>query len=180
MRAFIALDVPDGFVGETAIAARQLSRAIEGRFMAADTYHITLAFLGEVDGAAISAVMDAMDDAIRGMGPLRLTCTGLGKFGRAENATLWLGVDGGDALTELANRVREGLDKTGVEYDRKPFKPHLTIARRARIPGGQLPPISFPAPSAADTVTLYESTLFHDGARYDDLYSARLEAAQER
>ena len=51
MRTFIALDLPPGFADDAAALARRLSASMEGRFLPRDTYHLTLAFLGDVDEA---------------------------------------------------------------------------------------------------------------------------------
>lgn len=51
MRTFIALDIPEEFADDVAALARVLSASVEGRFLARDTYHLTLAFLGDIDDA---------------------------------------------------------------------------------------------------------------------------------
>ncbi len=76
----------------------------------------------------------------------------------------------------LAETVREELGARGVAYDGKPFKPHITLARRVRIPRTDLPPLAFPLNDEASAVTLFKSTLARDGATYKPLYTARLEA----
>lgn len=174
MRAFIALELPDAFWRETADMARQLGEHVEGRFTAPGTFHITLAFLGEVDEAAKGLAVDAVDAACLGAAPIVLRSDGLGEFGRSNDATLWLGVKGGPGLQELAARLREQLDVRGVPFDRKPFRAHVTIARRARIPKGALPPLAFPREDVATRVTLFKSELSHEGASYKPLYTFEL------
>lgn len=174
MRAFIALELPERFEDEVADLARLLGENIEGRFMRRDTYHLTLAFLGEVDDAARASAMDAMDEAAEGMGVIPLACDGLGKFGKPRDATLWLGVQRTEELESLAARLRDGLARRGVAFDSKPFRAHITLARRARIPKGQLPALPFPQPDEAVRVTLFRSTLTHEGATYKPLYTIEL------
>ena len=175
MRAFIALELPGAFLRETADLARLLAEHVEGRFPSHDAYHITLAFLGEVDDAEKGLAMDAIDAACASFGPIALESDGLGKFGRASDATLWLGVKADGGLAELASRLREELDARGVPYDAKPFRAHITLARRARIPKGELPALPFPAPNTATRVTLFKSELSPDGATYKPLYAVELE-----
>ena len=134
MRTFIALEPPAAFADEAAGVARTLSRAVEGRFLPRESYHLTLAFLGEVDDAGAARAMDALDEACAGRGPVPLRPEGLGKFGRASDATLWLGIADDPALTGLAAAVRDALAARGLPFDEHPFRPHLTLARRARIP----------------------------------------------
>ena len=174
MRAFIALELPACLEDEVADLARQLGAHIEGRFMRRETYHLTLAFLGEIDDAGRAAAMDAMDEASEGVGAITLTCNGLGKFGKPRDATLWLGMQPTADLEGLAARLREGLAARGVTFDAKPFRAHITLARRARIPKGSLPPLPFPQPDEAVRFTLFRSTLTHEGASYKPLYTIEL------
>ena len=154
MRAFIALELPADFADDTAAAARRLSASLEGRFLDRSTYHLTLAFLGDIDDAEASRAMDAL--------------------GRPADATLWLGVAPDPALQALAERVREELTARDVPFDPKPFRPHITLGRRVRIPKKPLPPLAFPLPAHARTVTLFKSTLSRDGAEYKPLYTVEL------
>ena len=76
---------------------------------------------------------------------------------------------------EKLERLRDELASRNVPFDAKPFKPHITLARRARIPKASLPPLAFPRDDRACTATLYKSTLERTGAVYKPLHSARLD-----
>ena len=89
-------------------------------------------------------------------------------------ATLWLGIASDPALATLAERVREELAARDVPFDPKPFRPHITLGRRMRIPKKPLPLLAFPLPAQAQTVTLFKSTLSRDGAEYKPLYTVEL------
>lgn len=174
MRAFVALELPERFEYETAHVAQQLERAVEGRFLPRNTYHLTLAFLGEVDEREVSAAIAAIDAACENAAPVPLGSDGLGKFGRANDATLWMGIAPAPALMSLSARAREELAARDVPFDAKPFKPHITLARRARIPKAALPALAFPCEDEASTVTLFKSTLSKEGAAYKPLHTATL------
>lgn len=174
MRTFIALEPPEEFVEDVAALARVLSAAVEGRFVPRQNYHATLAFLGDVDEAHARDAMDAMDEACAGAEAVPLRSDSLGKFGRASDATLWLGLAPDPGLTNLATRLRELLRAHGIPFDEKPFLPHITLARRARIPKGLLPELAFPLPCDAARVTLFKSTPSRDGAQYKPLYEVDL------
>ena len=162
MRTFIALDLPPDFADDAAALARRLSASMEGRFLKRDTYHLTLAFLGDVDEAQLAAATDALEAACAGASPVPLRSDGLGKFGRATE------------LEQLAARLRDELRARDVPFDAKPFKAHLTLARRARIPHVGLPHLAFPQDDEAYDVTLYKSTLDRAGAAYKPLHTVRL------
>ena len=174
MRTFIALELPDLFEDEVASLVRQLSDAVAGRFMRRETYHVTLAFLGDVDEMGARAAMAALDAACAGAAPVELVPVGLGTFGRPRDATLWLGLRSTPEITGLAEAVRVELDARGCSYDRKAFRPHITLARRARLPEGALPGLAFPLPATARRVTLFKSTLTQEGARYKPLHTVEL------
>ena len=120
--------------------ATAAERGVNTRMARRETWHITLAFLGEVaedrvDRAheAIRRVADGWRDA--GVAPPELRLAGGGKFGRGRFTVLWVGVDGErESLVSLSRRVRRELKRERLPYDNKPFKPHLTVAR----PGDRL------------------------------------------
>lgn len=174
MRTFIALELPECFAADTAGLARQLGAVVEGRFLPRETHHLTLAFLGEVAEADIAAATDALEAACADMPRIPLRSDGLGEFGRANDATLWLGIAPAPELEELASRLREELTSRQLPFDDKPFKPHITLARRARIPKTSLPPLAFPRDDQAHTVTLFKSTLSREGAAYKPLATVHL------
>ena len=174
MRAFIALDIPQALREDVAALTRQLKATVKGRFVPRENYHVTVAFLGDTSERELADAMGVLDDTASRFDPVELVPDGLGKFGRANDATLWLGFTQNPKLMELAAFVREGLDDAGVNYDSKPFVPHLTIARRAALDSGTLPALPFPTPERASELTLFKSTLARDGAIYEPVYTVRL------
>ncbi len=174
MRAFIALELPPRFADEVAALSRRLALSVEGRFVPRENHHLTLAFLGDVYEAEAAAAVGALERACAGAGPVRLRADGLGTFGRARDATLWMGIVPAPELRDLVGRVRAELDACGLDYDRKAFRPHVTLARRARLPQGDLPTLGFPNDDEADTATFFRSILDSDGATYKPLFSVRL------
>jgi 2'-5' RNA ligase len=92
---------------------------------------------------------------------------GGGRFGRRRFTIMWAGLAGDvESLVGLATGVRRELRRARVPFDRKPFKPHLTLAR----PGDRLTDEELRADLAAlggyegpewtvDAVHLYSSQL---------------------
>ncbi len=174
MRTFIALELPSDFADDVAGLSRRLSAVIDGRFMPPQNRHLTLAFLGDVDQTQVSAAIDAMEAACAQAEPVPFASDGLGKFGRARDATLWLGVSARPELTDLVDRLREELAARDVPFDNKAFKPHITLARRACIPQEPLPDLAFPRDDQATRVTLFKSKLDRSGAVYEPLHTIDL------
>ena len=175
MRTFIALELPQEFCDDTASLARDLSKTVQGRFMKRETYHLTLAFLGEINEATATKVIEILDTIQPQARANRLNATGLGKFGKPHDATLHLQIQAIDSLIQLAKLLREELKANNISFEEKKFRPHITLARRAQIPKGKLPELTFPRPALATTVTFFKSTLTSEGAHYKPLYSIQLD-----
>lgn len=174
MRAFIALQPPEAFLDDVEDLARELACCCDGRFVPRQNYHVTLAFLGEIDEEGARSAMASIDAACAGAGPAALIPTGLGTFGSRRNKTLWLGLQNVPELGLIADCMRDELDQRGLDYDRKGFLPHITLARRAVLPDGALPALAFPREAEAQRVVLYRSYLEEEGPRYKELYAAEL------
>ena len=174
MRAFVALELPAGFSREVSELSRQLAATCSGRFVPEGNHHLTLAFLGELCEAEVRAAMAALDEVSANAGPVSLAVDGLGTFGGGANRTLWLGIRLTDELGSLAERLRRALADRGLSFDEKPFLPHVTLARRVRLPRGELGDLVFPTSDEARCVTLFRSILSSVGASYKPLYSVEL------
>lgn len=126
-RLFVALPLPVELGEQVARAAACLS----GRKVAAEQYHITLAFLGEGDPAAAGEALRRVDfSAFTG------SLGHPGTFSSGKDKVLWLGVEPAHKLTDLACRVQAAMTRAGFALPDRPFAPHLTLARR--FPGGDL------------------------------------------
>ncbi|GAB1691944.1 RNA 2',3'-cyclic phosphodiesterase [Krasilnikovia sp. M28-CT-15] len=110
-------------------------RGVNTRLARRETWHVTLAFLGEVADERAPAVSGALHRAAdvwraAGSGAPRLCLAGGGRFGRGRFTVLWVGVDGDtDAVQRLSKQVRRELKHDRLPFDERPFKPHLTVAR---------------------------------------------------
>jgi 2'-5' RNA ligase len=90
-----------------------------------EQWHVTLAFLGDVDHAA--SVEEALELAAGVHAPFSLRLARSGSFGPR---TTWAGVAGDvDALRSLAADVQEACRAAGVELERRAYRPHLTVGR---------------------------------------------------
>ncbi|MFC1419991.1 RNA 2',3'-cyclic phosphodiesterase [Streptacidiphilus cavernicola] len=131
MRLFAAVLPPAAAIKELAVAAaplHALPQAAALRWTGEPTWHLTLAFLGQVDpgdieplGARLAAAAATVDRTPR------LNLAGGGHFG---DRALWAGVQGDTrALRDLAEEVGAVARATGIGVDETPFRPHLTLAR---------------------------------------------------
>ena len=178
MRLFIAAELPEPMIEALAETSAALRGSVCGRFVGTDSFHMTLAFLGQVPGLRVPAVEAALEQACAGHGPIRATLGELGSFGRPRAATLWQGLqpgEGTDALAALAADVRAGLTQEGFSFDGKSFLPHVTLMRAAKLEGGVLP-FAQQASGVIDTATLFESDLSGERPVYEPLHRVFLGA----
>jgi RNA 2',3'-cyclic 3'-phosphodiesterase len=161
-----------------AVSARTDALKIRGgRTMTREQLHLTLQFLGDdVDMEAVTAALSGF--SVRG-GRVRLG--GAGAFPNARKGrVLWIGVaEGVDVLARLAHGVAERLAPIGYEPDARAFRPHLTIVRCARPTDLREPVAEFGAEPfgsdwPVDALTVYESVLQPEGARYIERASLSL------
>jgi 2'-5' RNA ligase len=131
VRVFIALAPPDHAKEEL---ARELRPAYEThphvRWNRIEDWHITLAFLGEIQVATVPLLGPPLADLAADRQPPFLALRGSGSF---DDRVLWSGIDGDlDALHELAADVRTTVRNCGVTFEDRPLRPHLTLARARR------------------------------------------------
>ena len=131
-RLFIAAELPQEMAVELERTARRLKQAVRARYSRTENYHITLAFLGETDLALVPKIAAALEGMPKN-GAIPVSLGRLGHFGRENDAVLWCGLKGGQRLAALAGEVRAALEAEGIPFDRKPFRAHITLARRADI-----------------------------------------------
>jgi RNA 2',3'-cyclic 3'-phosphodiesterase len=130
MRLFVAVYPPADACDDLADQLAELNVVRAGARVAwRDTWHITLAFLGEVPDDRAPAAIEAVDRAATAWtAPLEVRLAGGGRFGRGRFTVLWVGVES-LLLGSLSEAVRQELRRGRLPFDHKPFKPHLTIAR---------------------------------------------------
>jgi 2'-5' RNA ligase len=109
-------------------------RGVNTRLARRETWHVTLAFLGEVADDRASRATTALERIAAGWqrDPPELRLAGGGRFGRGRFTVLWVGVGGDqDELIRLGRLVRRELRHERLPVDDRQFKPHLTVARPA-------------------------------------------------
>jgi len=132
-----------------------------GRPVGQDRLHVTLAFLGALSDAQMHRVLGALTKVDQRA--CSLVLDQVGSFRRG--GILWLGSsDRQPALQDLAASVRAVLGACGLTIERRPFRPHVTIARKCWRPlyQGPVTPVVWPI----DQFSLIESTLLPSGSSY--------------
>ncbi|KGR79383.1 RNA 2',3'-cyclic phosphodiesterase [Ureibacillus manganicus] len=101
------------------------------RWVHPEDYHITLAFLGFAEKEMLDQVLSKVADLLKNEDSFELTLNKLGIFGPAKSPRIfWAGVKESDEINLLQKKVFKACLDTGFKLDKKPFKPHITIARK--------------------------------------------------
>jgi 2'-5' RNA ligase len=160
MRLFVALSIPDPIAHGLMLLAGGVPGA---RWQAREQLHLTLRFIGEVDGRDART----LDDALAGIDApaFEMQMYGVGQFGNKQPHSLWAAARRNDLLEHLARKVDTAIRRVGQPQDAHKFTPHVTLAR-LRHP--ELDKVREWLSSHA----LYTSDEFHVGAFC--LYSSKL------
>lgn len=172
MRLFIGIPIGTDARAALAQAAAEMRAIEDGRYVAKEMYHVTLAFLGELEVGRMDAVRAAMDEAAGCARSVPLTLAGAGSFGKGESAILYAGVRGADGLCPVADELRAALAARGLPFDPKPFKAHITLARRVNATGALLASKIAPVAFCADGLTLFHSCRVDGALRYLPIYES--------
>ena len=196
MRAFVAFELPEAVRREAARRAEALrDRLPAARWVRPGAIHLTLRFLGEVEPGRLAVVSGPLATAFAGAPPLTLALDGGGCYPPGRPARVaWAGVRvGGDRpdpapLVALHGRIEQATEAyLGLEPVRRPFSPHVTLARCKR-PWGRRDVEAFAAafagpvgePFVAESGSLIESRLTPDGPRYRTIEEFPLGAGAAR
>jgi 2'-5' RNA ligase len=130
-RTFLAIELDDATRDFIAAQAQPVQAALPRvRFVARDTWHITLAFLGELDEAQLAAAQEAAREAATHCKPFVLHTGGIGTFGTViKPRVIWVGIGGDRAALQAAQaRVTISLAARKLAHHDR-FTPHITLAR---------------------------------------------------
>lgn len=166
-RLFVALALPD----PVAAGLELLQSGVPGAcWQTREQLHLTLRFIGEVDGRDATAVDDALSmiEAPR----FTLALKGVGEFGGKTPHALWAGVRDKDPVTFLQRKIDTALQRAGFPPEPRKFIPHVTLARLKGTSQGRV--MDFltdhalygSQPFDVDAFLLYSSVLTQNGSLY--------------
>jgi len=172
MRLFIGIPLADEVVSELAAVCARLQSATDGfRWVAPETLHITLQFLGNATPEQYNCLTASLRDVHAPPVPIHLG--ELGFFDRA--GIFFAGVDLEPELTLVQQRVTEATAGCGFVAESRAFHPHITLARlKGQGRGGPLTTLKNRighqhrfSRFTAQEFLLYESHLGAGGSTYE-------------
>jgi RNA 2',3'-cyclic 3'-phosphodiesterase len=127
-RLFVAIDLP-GFVKQR--LASLCAGVPHARWARPEQFHITMRFIGEVDGPTFDDIGTALTEVP--FFPFELRLAGVGEYGdRRRTRVLWAGVEASSELELLHDRIEAAVSRVGLPRERRSFKPHVSLARLDR------------------------------------------------
>lgn len=123
-RLFVALPLPDA-IADLLLDLEDGSDNL--RWAHADQLHLTLRFIGEVDGATAEDTAVGLSSVAFDAFPLRLHGTGC--FAHRRHGALWAGVVPREPVAALAAKVERAVQSAGIAPETRAFHPHVTLAR---------------------------------------------------
>jgi len=179
MRLFVAIDPPLEIRAKLSEVISKLKpESIAPRSIRSESMHLTLKFIGDVDGKKLDDIRQALRTATTSSA-IALRFRGIGFFPSRERPRVaWCGVEASDELAGLAEKIAAALKPEGVLEELRAFTPHITVARLPSGPQARnleraaegLKSYDFGAMNAAE-FHLYQSFLKPSGAEYRRLDS---------
>lgn len=123
-RLFTALEIPRN----AAMSLSLLRGGLPGaRWIDVENYHITLRFIGDVDGRTADEVVDRLDRIDRPEFQIRLD--GIGSFGSKKPHSIFASVTQNPDMFALQAEIERICQRIGLPPDPRKFTPHVTLAR---------------------------------------------------
>jgi 2'-5' RNA ligase len=173
---FVAVEMPSAIKDLAWSHASRLRDRVPGaRWVPRDNYHVTVKFLGRVEDADVASVSAAAAQAASSMVAFEVRIGALGAFPSARRArVIWLGLsDAAGGFAAVASACEDAFEPLGFAAERRPFVPHLTLAR-LKVPAA----VSFLSDDAVagtgerftvDRLTLFQSHLRRPAPVYEPL-----------
>jgi 2'-5' RNA ligase len=138
-RVFFALWPDDATRAAISRVTRVAVGQSGGRPIAKDRLHVTVAFLGELTGAGVDVARAVPPIPV---GPFELLLDTIGVW--PESKILWLAPSSlPEALGQLEERLWHALAEQGFRAEERVYRPHVTLARRARPVESAIEPVRF-------------------------------------
>lgn len=167
-RLFVAIDPSQPIRDHLAMLCCGLPSA---RWTPPEQFHLTLSFIGEVDGSTFLDIREALTEIT--VPPFSLQLQGVGFFPpRGQPRILWAGIEKSEPLHLLQRKITTRLFHLGLEPDNRKFSPHITLARLQQTPAAKVGKylqnngLFRSLPFLVDQFSIYSSVLGRSGASH--------------
>jgi RNA 2',3'-cyclic 3'-phosphodiesterase len=184
LRLFVAVEIPEAVKEAVEEAFAPWREAFpKARWVPLENLHVTLKFLGRTWPRLADWVPEQVEAAVADVSPFVAKLRGVGSFPSAKRGrALWAGFADEEPIGALAAEIEAALANE-FPAEKRPFHPHLTVARSD-------PPLKLPTAFSAtelesdawdvDHVVLFRSHLGRPAPRYEPLARFPLGAGRPR
>jgi len=168
-RLFVGLELPP----EVKFQLLSIQGGVKGaRWQSAEQMHLTLRFIGNVDGREAQDILSALSQVQ--FNAFDAQISSVGHFGKnGFSRALWAGITPVAPFEQLHKKIDHALVAAGFVAERRSYKPHVTLARFSNSPrrgeieefihrNGLLRSEAF----NVNEISLFLSELGHEGAHY--------------
>lgn len=123
-RLFSGIEIPTAVARRLTLVRAGLSGA---RWIDPENYHLTLRFLGDVDGTIARDFAHSLGDIVAP--PFELRLDTLGSFGGRKPRAIFANVAPSSALESLQRAHERAARAAGLSPEPRNYTPHVTVAR---------------------------------------------------
>ncbi|MDP9114071.1 MAG: RNA 2',3'-cyclic phosphodiesterase [Acidobacteriota bacterium] len=129
MRLFTAIPIPTDLSEGLRCFLSRLRPTAKISWSRVEDLHVTTKFIGEWPEPRLEEIKRALA-SVQPTGSIEIAVKGLGWFPNERRPRVfWAGVDGGEALRNLAQATESAVAELGVPIENRIYSPHLTLAR---------------------------------------------------
>lgn len=133
MRVFIGINFSEDIKDNLFTIENDLRQnTIKGNFTLKNNLHLTLQFIGEVNEEELSLLKDVVIKTASNFNRFTFKVNGVGEFRSQRGQIVYAAVEYSKELDQLYNFINEELRKKGLTFERRPYTPHITLAREVQ------------------------------------------------
>jgi 2'-5' RNA ligase len=175
MRTFIALNLNKYALAaftDTLKAYQPHLPASISRYILPENYHITLAFLGEIDRTILPVLSENLQTLTQNMEPFSICLRELKYFPHEEHPIVLAAIiDPTPTLMTLESNLVQMLKNMNLHSEHHDYRPHMSIAYCKDL-NHQVPPLPkmlLNISSSIHAISVYESHTSESSARYEKI-----------
>ncbi len=132
IRSFLAFELPLEIKKiVTRVFEDSRRSSLDVRWVRPDGIHLTVVFMGNVKTEDLEAMGNEIGMVCSDFSPFQIALKGIGCFPNSRNPrVVWLGLVGDvERMSRFRDRLQKQLSPFGIQEEKRPFKPHLTLGR---------------------------------------------------
>jgi len=132
IRSFLAFELPPEIREILSVVSDDgRTLPLNVRWIRVANIHLTVVFMGDVREDQIPLIVEVVGGVCHSHAPFCVQVKGAGLFGNRRNPrVLWVGLGGEtERMSGFRDVLQKGLAPFGIQEERRPFRPHLTLGR---------------------------------------------------